>query len=169
MPSRESRIFIDTNAIHDAHRNGCWNALHKSFKLETAEHCLQEAVRPNFRGKKLVDRSVDDLKTEVLAHAVTDEQRAVALYALQGRVDLHDGERDLLAIALSVKTEVWWLCGPDKATIRAMHLLGMIDRMVSLKSLADEVGVKLAQPEEQDTEKWLSEKRTMLLLGGDLT
>lgn len=168
MPPRHARVFIDTNAIQAAHRSGCWNALHKSYKLETAAFCLEEALRPNRKGKKLVDRSLDDLKKEVIAHDVTDAQRAVLLHALQGRVDLDDGERDLLSVAVSVKTEAWWLCGPDKATLRAMHLLGILDKMCSVQGLAESTGMRLVKLEEQYTEKWLSSKRTLLLLGGEL-
>ena len=168
MPPRHATILVDTNAIQAAHRYGCWNVLHKTFKLETAEYCLEEALRPNRKGQRLVNRSRDDLNQEVHTHAVTDAQRATLLYALQGRVDLDDGERDLLSLALSLKAEVWWLCGPDKATIRAMHLLGIIDRMCSLQGLAEVTGMRHVKLEEQYTEKWLSSKRTMLQLGMEL-
>jgi hypothetical protein len=168
MPPRHAKVLVDTNAIQAAHRYGCWNALHKYFQLETAKHCIEEALRPNRKGKRLVDRNRDDLEKEILAHTVTDAQRAVLLHALQGRVDLDDGERDLLSIALTIKTDVWWLCGPDKATIFAMHLLGIIDRMCSLQALAETTGFKLAKPEMECTEKWLSSIRTQLLLHGQL-
>jgi hypothetical protein len=168
MPPRHARILVDTNAIQAAHRYGCWNALCQCFKLETADYCLEEATRANRKGKRLVDRSLEDLKSEILGFAVNDAHRAVLLHALQGRVDLDDGERDLLALALSRKTEVWWLCGPDKATIRAMHLLGIVDRMCSLQGLAEATGVRLVRLEEQYTEKWLAEKRTVLLLGEEV-
>jgi hypothetical protein len=81
---------------------------------------------------------------------------------------LDDGERDLLSLALSIKADAWWLCGPDKATIFAMHLLGIIDRMCSLQGLAETTGLKLSKAEEQYTQKWLSSVRTQLLLHGSL-
>ena len=83
-------------------------------------------------------------------------------------MDLDDGERDLLSLALSIKADAWWLCGPDKATAHAMHLLGIIDRMCSLQGLAETTGLKLSKAEEQYTEKWLSSVRTQLLLHGHL-
>lgn len=168
MPPRHARVLVDTNAIQAAHRYACWNAIHKCFQLETADHCIEEALRPNRRGKRLVDRNRDDLKKEILAHAVADSQRAALLHALQGRVDLDDGERDLLSVALIIKADAWWLCGPDKATIYAMHLLGILDRMCSLQALAQAAGITLAKVEEQFTEKWLSSLRTQLLLTGHL-
>jgi hypothetical protein len=168
MPPRHARVLVDTNAIQAAHRYGCWNSICKCYQLETAEHCIEEALRPNRRGKRLVDRNRDDLKKEILAHAVKDSQRAVLLHTLQGRVDLDDGERDLLSIALTLKAEAWWLCGPDKATIYAMHLLGIIERMSSLQALIEGAGQKIPKLEDQFTEKWLSSIRTQLLLTGKL-
>jgi hypothetical protein len=120
MPPRHARVLVDTNAIEAAHRYRCWNAICKCYTLETAEHCIEEALRPNRKGRRLVDRNRDDLKKEVLAHTVTDEQRAVLIHALQGRVDLDQGETDLLSIALTLKADAWWLCGPDKATIHKL-------------------------------------------------
>jgi len=166
MPPRRAKVLVDTNAIEAAHRYGSWNALHKYFQLETAQHCIEEALRPNRKGKRLVNRNRDDLEKEIIAHDVTDADRAVLIYKLQGRVDLDPGEMDLLSIALSIKTGAWWLCGPDKATIRAMHLMGIVDRMCSLQALAETAGAKLNNAEEQFTEKWLSSMRIQLLLNG---
>lgn len=168
MLPRHARIFVDTNAIQAAHRYGCWPALHKAYKLETAEICIQEATQPNRKGKKLVKREPEDLKKEIVAHAVTEVQRANLLHALQGRVDLDAGELDLIALAFAIKIEVWWLCGPDKATLRATHLLGILNRMCSLQKLAGDIGITLVKLEEQHTEKWLSIKRTQLQLGHGL-
>jgi hypothetical protein len=83
-------------------------------------------------------------------------------------VDLDDGERDLLSLAITMRAEAWWLGGPDKATIYAMHLLGVLERMCSLQTLAETAGVKLVKPEVHYTEKWMSALRTQLLLNGRL-
>ena len=168
MPLRDARILIDTNAIKAAHLVGCWNLIRKCYKLETADYCIEEAVRPNRNGKRLVNKSVEELRKELHAHAVTDTQRAALAITLQGRVDLDDGERDLLSLAISFKEEIWWLCGPDKATLRAMNFLGILEKMCSLQLLAEDAGAKGKSWEIQYTEKWLSQKRTLLLLGQEL-
>jgi hypothetical protein len=49
-----------------------------------------------------------------------------------------------------------------------MHLLGILDRMCSLQTLAQTTGITLAKVEEHFTEKWLSALRTQLLLTGRL-
>jgi hypothetical protein len=168
MPLRDARILIDTNAIKAAHLAGCWNLIRKCYKLETADYCIEEAVRPNRNGQRLVNKSVEELRKELHAHAVTDTQRAALAITLQGRVDLDDGERDLLSLAISFKEEIWRLCGPDKATLRAMNFLGILEKMCSLQLLAEGAGAKGKSWEIQYTEKWLSQKRTLLLLGQEL-
>jgi hypothetical protein len=60
----------------------------------------------------------------------------------------------------------WWLCGPDNGTVNALKLLGLLDRMVSLETLAQGVGHRLASPPYHYTEEWLSERRTRFLLDG---
>lgn len=168
MPPRHARVLVDTNAIKAAHRTGCWNALRKTFQLETAAQCVEEAIRPNRKGQHLVNRTRDDLSKDLRVHPVTDDQRLQLLYALQGRVDLDPGEKDLLSLALTLKTEAWWLCGPDKATANAMYVLGIIERMCSLQALAKTTGITLAQPAQELTDKWLASVRTQLLLHGRL-
>lgn len=168
MPQRDARILVDTNAIKAAHLVGCWNLIRNYYKLETADYCIEEAVRANRSGKRLVNKSAEELRKEIHAHAVTDTQRTALAFALHGRVDLDDGERDLLSLSISFKEEIWWLCGPDKATLRAMNLLGILEKMCSLELLAQGAGAKGKPWEIQYTEKWLSTKRTQLLLGEDL-
>ena len=72
---------------------------------------------------------------------------------------MDDGERDLLSLAISFKEEIWWLCGPDKATLRAMNLLGILEKMCSLQLLAERAGARGKSWEIQYTEKWLSTKQ----------
>jgi hypothetical protein len=168
MLQRGSRILIDTNAIAGAHRVGCWNAIRNFFRLETADFCIEEAVRKDRYGRQLVNRSAEDLKAELKAHAVSDLHRVTLDLALQGQVDLDAGEYDLLSLAFSLKGEVWWLCGPDKATLRAMHILALLDNMCSLELLARTAGARVGSWEEQYTDIWLSKKRTLLLLGRDI-
>ena len=49
-----------------------------------------------------------------------------------------------------------------------MHLLGILDRMCSLQSLAEATGIKLTKVEDQFTDRWLASLRTQLLLTGQL-
>jgi hypothetical protein len=165
MPPRGSRIFVDTNAIYGAHRFGVWNALRNAYKLETVEKCLEEVTRMDKHGHRLVDRDRDELAAEfVVIHKVTYKETLALQHVIQGRVDLDVGEEHLLATAWQQKHAVWYLCGPDFATVNAMHLLKIIDKMCSLESLADATGMR-GKVKDQWTEKWLNGKRTDLELG----
>jgi hypothetical protein len=168
MPPRQARVLIDTNAIKAAHDTGCWNALRKYYRLETAAYCVEEATRAERKGRRLVERPLEELRSELVCHEVTDIDRAALALRIQGQVDLDDGERDVLSIALKLGEPVWWLCGPDKATLRAMHLLNLLDQACSLELLARDAGVRPRSLERQFTESWLSEKRTLLVLGMEI-
>lgn len=165
MPPRGSLVLVDTVAIKAAHGLGCWNALRKAYQLETVEKCLVEVTRVDSKGRQLVERKAAELKAEICVHSVSETQRAVLLLTGGRRPDLDDGERDLLAHALSLGRKAWWLCGPDKATLKVLHRLNLLERMVSLESMGQQVGHRFAALEEQYTEAWLKAKRTRLLLG----
>jgi hypothetical protein len=168
MPPRGALVLVDTVAIKAAHQLGCWNALRKTYRLETVEKCVEEACRLDRNGRRLVNREAAEIKAEIETRPVTAVQRAVVLLKVGSRVDLDDGERDLLAYALTLDRQTWWLCGPDKATLIALSRLQLLERMVSLETLASSVGHKVRGWEEQYTEKWLSAKRTRLTLGDEL-
>ncbi len=81
-------------------------------------------------------------------------------YALADMLDR--GERDLLAHALQ-RSDVWFLCGPDLAAMRAMHALGLLDRAVSLEYVARLASARLYIPLKTNySEQWLTAKRTQL-------
>jgi hypothetical protein len=165
MPPRGSLVLVDTVAIKAAHELGCWNALRQAYHLETVEKCLEEVIRPDRAGRQLVPRKGAELKTELKVHAVSDLQRTKLLLLLGKQIDLDDGERDLLAHALTLGRKAWWLCGPDKATLRALHRLNLLERMVALETMARAAGHRIVTLGEQHTEQWLKAKRTKLLLG----
>ncbi len=165
MPPRGSLVLVDTVAIKAAHQLGCWNALRKAYQLESVQTCLDEVTRIDAKGRQLVTRAEAELKAEIRFHAVSETQRAVLLLKVGRRLDLDDGERDLLAHALSLGRKAWWLCGPDKATLKTLNGLNLLDRMVSLESMGREVGHRFTALGEQYTEAWLKAKRTKLLLG----
>jgi hypothetical protein len=169
MAPRGALVLIDTMAIKAAHETACWNAVRKAYQLHTVETCLHEATQTDKYHRQLVAKEASALRAEFHhVHAVTDAQRAHASILIGSRVDLHAGERDLLAHALTLGRQVWWLCGPDRATLIALHRLQLLDRMVALETLARGAGQKLRNLENQFTETWLSGKRTKLLLGEEL-
>jgi hypothetical protein len=124
MLKRGDIVFIDTNAIAAAHSVKAWAAIRSAFKLVTALVCTEEVTRPNRYGDVLVEKTAESLAQELEIRIVDDAMRFVLLEKLGEAVALDDGERDLLALAVAQGRGVWCFCGPDKATLRALHCLG---------------------------------------------
>ncbi len=168
MPPRGSIILVDTVAIKGAHDLGCWNSLRKAYELHSVKKCIEEATRSNKHGCQLVERREAELAAELKLGAVSPLMRATVTLRIGNRSDLDEGERDLLAYALTLPARVWWLCGPDNGTVNALQILGLLERMVTLEALARGCGHPLNAPPRHYTEVWLSERRTRFLLDGGL-
>ena len=164
-PTRDSIILIDTNAIQAAHRFNCWNALRQSFQLHTVALCIDEATRPDKKGRRLVNRNPAELASD-FAHIASPSKldKARLMLDIGNRNDVDDGERDLLAYARTLPGNVWWLCGPDNGTVFAMRILKIFDRMVSLESIARACGQNIGKLPQNYTERWLADHRTRFLL-----
>lgn len=163
-PPKGSRIFMDTNAIAAAVAVNQWHNLKQNYKVETVRKCVEEALRPNRKGQVLVDMPVEKFVQGIKVHEVDDRLR----FALQreGVPDLDDGELDLLAYAQNQR-DYWWLCGPDRAAVRALHVVGKLDYSVSLERLIQGFMKKGKAPnlEYGQTEAWLSKFRMQLQWG----
>ncbi len=166
MPPRHGIVLVDTNAIAAAHTHGCWNSLRTHYRLHSVRECVDEATRPNKRGARLVEREASELVAELTLSAPDKLAQASLALAIGHRIDVDEGERALLAYARTLPGKVWWLCGPDKGTVGALHVLGLLDRMVALESLARHSGHAPRGLPTNYTERWLSDQRTRLLLDG---
>lgn len=163
MPPPQSIVLVDTMAIKAAHDLGCWNGLRSTFKLHSVPKCVEEATRQNKNGAVLVRRTAEDLAADLTLGTV--EPLAVTRLTLEvgSHADLNDGEKHLLAYALTL-SGTWLLCGPDRGTVRAMHMLSLLPKLVSLESLASTTGQKIKNLPHHFSEGWLSTFRTQLLL-----
>jgi len=150
-------------AIKAAHDLRCWNALRQTFQTRSVAICIQEATQVNRDGHQLVARTEAEVTAEITVGPVTDQMRMALEFRIGLRADVHKGERDLLAYALTLR-DAWWLCGPDNGTVRAMKVLRIFDRMVSLESIAAASGHRAPMPSKHYTERWLSDHRTQAFL-----
>jgi hypothetical protein len=153
-------LLIDTNAIIEALRVNCWKAIATLYKIETVAECVQELGT----GSKANQKDVELVRETARVHNVTPME-CIALNQSYDLSDLMDaGERDLVAHAL-LRSDAWFLCGPDKSTIRALHALGLLARAVSLEGVIQvaRIPVKLAFKYNY-TEHWLSDKSTEIRL-----
>ncbi len=148
-------VLVDTNVIIEAHRTRIWRALTGGCRVETVEDCVTE-TQTGFqlrRPEQLI--AVSELRASLAAvHGVGDRQRAELAVRALG-VALDRGEESLWAHALG-RDDDWFLCGPDRASLRCGVRLGFRDRMVALETLLDGVGYRLRIPLKRHyTRKWL--------------
>lgn len=154
-------LLIDTNGIIEAVRTGCWNAVTGQLQVETVEECRRESRAGN-RNPGNITVSAQNLNRLNAVHDVSSDRQAAFELAYPDASGLDQGERDLLAHAFDLADdEVWRLCSPDKACVRAATEMGWADRLCSLERLADEVGERPQPPLfDHFSERWLSEWRT---------
>lgn len=159
-------VLVDTNVILEAHQTGCWVPLAKYFALHTVDKVVEETQTgyQNREPEHWIDEAV--LRGQ-LAHveSITEVQR-VTFNVTHGHPALDAGERDLLIYAETMTSPVWLLNSPDMAAVRFAHRLGWIDRLVSLGAMNAHRKTRLSRGlRDNYTERWLSRKRTGLLLG----
>ena len=111
----------------------------RGYRVETVGDCETEtqAGFANRSRAEWIERGA--LETALAAvHEVGDAERA-ALALRAGGIGLDLGEESLWAHALG-RSGDWWLCGPDRASLRAGIRLGCRDRLVCLEELFERVG-----------------------------
>lgn len=150
-------------AIKAAHDLKCWHALLNAYQIRSVDICVQEATQTDKDGRQLVARAMREVAAEITVGPVTEEMRSALEFKIGLRADVHKGERDLLAYALTL-SDAWWFCGPDNGTVRAMKVLRILHRMVSLESIAIASGHRGPMPSNHYTERWLSNHRTQAAL-----
>lgn len=167
--ARDTVALVDTNVIIEAVRTKCWKALTGSLRVETVEECRDEAGRGDRSRPGYVPVSGDDLGRLAKVHAVGDLERATLGLAYAGAQNLDAGERDLFAHAFvraAAGDDVWVICSPDRAAVRAAVALGWRDQTRSLAELAAAVGARPNPPlAGHFGERWLSDLCTAYLLG----
>lgn len=158
-------VLVDTMIVIEAVRTGCWNAITGQRTVVTVGGCADELRRgdPSMRGYVAVtQQDIARMTVEPLPPPAAAQFR-LAYPAADG---LDPGERDLVALATTLTGE-FHLCSCDKAAVVTAHVLGWLDRVISLEALAQSVGVRpnpglKAQFSEARMRQW----RTSLLLGG---
>lgn len=161
---RGDEVFMDTNAMIEAHRVKAWAAIASAFQLWTVNECLIEAGSGEYlhKGGYVAVDVATVKKTARIAEVPVARQAQVAI-ALPAGLNPDPGERDLLAAALA-HPRPWFICSPDKAAMRAGYALGVLDQFVSLEQLGNLVGLRPAW-RQPFTEKGLTGFKSNLILG----
>lgn len=155
------RVFIDTNAIVEAHRTGCWKAIVGSHCIETVEQIVIECATGDKLRRDYVPVDIEALRARIEVRKVKKQELIDLELKLAGAVVLDEGEKHLIAYAINQKGE-WWICSPDNYSVRAAIKLGIKDKLISLEKIAVESGVRPSL-KSQYGKKWLRKKITQLL------
>lgn len=137
--SQGALVLVDTNVIIESHRIGSWKALAGGYLVETVEDCVTE-TQTGFQNRRQEQSiSARKLRTSMAAvHSVGLRERAELAVRIQG-IALDMGEESLWSHALG-RDDGWFLCGPDKASLRCGVRLGFRERIVSLEELHERIG-----------------------------
>jgi hypothetical protein len=160
-------LLVDTNIAIEAVRTECWNAITGRRRVVTVEECAAELRRGNpAKGGYVVvtEAQIGRATVNPLEPAVAAEFRL----RYPNADGLDAGERDLLALAMSLAEE-FEVCCADKAALVAANALGWLGRVVSLEAVAQSVGAR-PNPglKRQFTEAQMRAWRTSLNLGGPI-
>ena len=172
---RKQRVFVDANAIFPATAVGEWNRLCGFYSVETVEAVVAETQNGNVNRKGYVAVRESELRqTLARIHQPTEHDRAAfRLKAIHLRIELDEGERDLLAYVLAHETpspEILVLTASDRAAVRACCHLGWADSLVSLDRLLAHAGAPPASRKllqglgAHYLEPWPTQGRTEFLL-----
>ena len=132
-------VLVDANVIIEAHRTDTWAALVGAYGVETVEDCVTETQTGYQRRSREQWIEVRSLERSLGAvHAVADGERAELAIRIGG-IALDRGEESLWAHALG-RAGTWFLCGPDRASLRAGIRLDMRDRLIAMEELLDRAG-----------------------------
>ena len=155
MTRHRGPVLVDTNAILESFRVGSWRALSGGYPLETVEDCITETQTGFQRRSPELQIDAAELRATLQAiHPVVDAQRAVVAVRAPD-IALDVGERSLWAHALT-RSDVWVLCGPDKASMRFGVRLGLKDRLIALETLLSDAGHRPKEAlKPAYTTKWL--------------
>lgn len=147
-------MLVDANVIIESHRIGAWRALAGGYRVETVEDCVTETQTGFQLRREEQSIIVGELRASLSGkHSVGDHDRAELLIRI-GEIALDRGEESLWAHALG-RDDGWFLCGPDRASLRCGVRLGLRDRIVSLEALLEGVGYRArTAPKRHYTRKW---------------
>lgn len=155
-------VLVDTNVMIHAHSRGCWSAIAGGFRLQTVEKCIEETQTGN--QDRPPERQINEqaLRNSLDAvHSVSQQELAAVM--LLGGAAIDKGERELWAHALT-RTDVWFLCGPDRGSMRFGYDQKLRERLVSLEKMLQLVGSR-ASIHSGYGQAWLDSVMNKLVLG----
>lgn len=158
-PQRGDIVLIDTNVIIYSDRIKIWKAIAHNFKLHTVEKVINEAIRKPMERMPISINEAELRASFTVIYNVSDKEKTQWIIDNPEIMELavDEGEADLLAyMYICGKAKVWFLCGPDVGSMKGLHKMGMLDKLVSLEYLHKMCGITKKINQEQYTQKWHS-------------
>jgi hypothetical protein len=158
-------VYADAMIVIEAVRTRCWNAITGQREIVTVTECAAELRRGDTSAPGYVRVGNGDI-ARLTVEMLPDRAVADFLLRYAAADGMDKGERDLLALVYDRDGD-FQLCSCDKAAVRAAHVLGWLDRVVSLEVLAGSVGCRPSPAlRSQFTESRMREWRASLIVGG---
>lgn len=144
MSTNRPVLYLDTCAIIEAHRVGCWRQMVTRYEMHTVAECRDELRSGNARDSEYIAVDVDQLERDMVIHVLSVGQRIAAGVKSASFGVLDAGERDLLAwCAAQAQTAIIITTG-DRAAIVAACELGLRDNLKPLEEIVAAIGVQAA-------------------------
>lgn len=159
-------VLIDTNVIIEGHRVQCWNQLAQYFKLHTVEKVIEETQTgyQNRRPEQTIDQAL--LRKSFNHIEAISELQTIEFDMLNVGQILHDGEKQLVIYANTIKEDVWFLNSPDLAAVKYSCQKGWGDRLISLEAMTKHLSCRLKVNFERNfTDSWLSQSKLKFKTG----
>jgi hypothetical protein len=163
MNNARTALYLDTCAIIEAHRVGCWPNILSRFETHTVKSCRDELAAGDPSDPAYVPVDMSRIDADVVVHSPTAIQVASAILKSATMRGVQDGERDLLAWCAAQAPGAMILTTGDRAAIVAACELDLKDSLRSLEELAAIAGLHPALQNHYYT-KWLTDIRTKWLL-----
>jgi hypothetical protein len=142
-------LLLDANAIIYAHETACWDALCSRCSVTVPSIIVRWELLPYLDAATGVPSQIDlrPLVGNGITEAEgTEMQLANVSVALRGRISLHPGEHEALALMLSGSLPTHSFCTSDAAAIKAAVMLGLSARLVSLEEVLTSIGYSRKLP-----------------------
>lgn len=157
-------VLVDTNAIIESHRTGAWQALSGGYQVETVEDCVTETQAGFQSRRKEQDIDSRQLRDSLTIVHMISNRELVELEIRTEGIALDMGEKSLWAHAIG-RDDNWFLCGPDRASLRCGVRLGFRERIISLEELLQNVGYQTRTSlKEHYTKAWLEKSLSMIVV-----
>jgi hypothetical protein len=146
-------VLLDANVIIEAHACGAWASLHRRVALVVPSTVLDEAthyVAPD-TGMRVEIHVKQAVQAGQISEVSATAEQLARLLDHFDRVFIErmdPGETEALALLLAGELEDCMFCSSDGPAIRALNLLSMPDRGISLEALLRKAGLvrRLARP-----------------------